>query len=322
MTETELNGTASRDNPFAKLKILDNDFLNQIEDRFPCSKCRKSRKFFCYSCFVPVDRLANRLPNVEVPLFIDIIKHKNETEGKSTAAHAAILAPKYVTVYEYPTIPDYSKEDGVVLIFPSHKSTDVQSLFSDNVQANNFELPKGHNMGTLLKRIPVGQCRTENEKSSENNRSCELPIKKAVFIDSTWNQSRSIYKDENISSLRCVVLQNRLSQFWRHQKDSPRWYLATIEAIHQFLIELHINAWGIDETYLGFENLGLNMSAICDRTKRNTRRTDDASAEASMVGVPYNGQYDNLLFFFTHMYKLIHSYYDHNKLKAYKRPVN
>lgn len=254
---------------------------------------------------------------------IDIIKHKNETEGKSTAVHAAILAPKYVTVYEYPSIPDYSKEDGVVLIFPSNKSTDVHSLFSDHVQANNLQLPKGYNMGTLLKRIPVEQCHTVDEQNSDDKLPCHLPIKKAVFIDSTWNQSRSIYKDANISSMRCVVLQNRLSQFWRHQKDSPRWYLATIEAIHQFLIELHINAWGIDETYLGFENLGLNMSAICDKIKRiNTVRADDASGEASMVNAPYNGQYDNLLFFFTHMYKLIHSYYDHNKLKAYKRPVH
>lgn len=212
-------------------------------------------------------------------------------------------------------IPDYTKEEGVVLIFPSNKSTNVHALFSDNVQPNNIELPKGLSMGTLMKRIAV-ECRTVAENgSADANVSYELPIKKAVFIDSTWNQSRSIYKDEKINSLRSVVLQNRLSQFWRHQKDSPRWYLATIEAIHQFLIELHINAWGIDETYTGFENLGLNMSSFCDKYKSNT--TDGASRD---VATPYHGQYDNLLFFFTYMYKLIHSCYDHNKLKAYKRP--
>lgn len=68
MTETDLNGTSFRDDPFVKLKISDNDFLNHVEDRSPCSKCRKSRKFFCYSCFVPVDGLASKLPNVEVGL--------------------------------------------------------------------------------------------------------------------------------------------------------------------------------------------------------------------------------------------------------------
>lgn len=222
-------------------------------------------------------------------------------------------------------IPDYTKEDGVVLIFPSHKSTSVHALFSQNVQPiqlNNVQLPKGHNVGTLLKRLPV-ECRTADENGVEDDYTpYELPVKKAVFIDSTWNQSRSIYKDDKISSLRCVVLQNRLSQFWRHQKGSPRWYLATIEAIHQFLIELHINAWGLDETYMGFDNLGLNMSAICDRQKVNAMHKDGLFRDLSTVNTPYSGQYDNLLFFFTHMYKLIHTYYDHNKLKAYKRPVN
>lgn len=215
-------------------------------------------------------------------------------------------------------IPDYSKEDGVVLIFPSHKSLSVQGLFSRNVEVSNVQVPKGHCIGTLLKHLPI-ECLsvTADDNDKENGDVLyELPIKKAVFIDSTWNQSRSIYKDERISSLKSIVLQNRLSQFWRHQKGSPRWYLATIEAIHQFLIEFHINAWGLDETYMGFEYLGLNVSAICDKLKGNKTIHTDGSVQ------PYNGQYDNLLFFFTHMYKLIHSYYDHNKLKAYKRPVN
>lgn len=75
----------------------------------------------------------------------------------------------------------------------------------------------------------------ENTKASDEQQSQQcysldnLPIKRAVFIDSTWNQSRSIFKDPRINQLRPVVLQNRLSQFWRHQKGSPRWFLATIE---------------------------------------------------------------------------------------------
>lgn len=41
---------------------------------------------------------------------IDIIKHPNETDGKSTAIHAKILAPGDVTIYTYPCIPDYDKD--------------------------------------------------------------------------------------------------------------------------------------------------------------------------------------------------------------------
>lgn len=46
----------------------------------------------------------------QLPLQIDIIKHKKEIDGKSTAIHAAILAPNNVSIYTYPHIPDYEKD--------------------------------------------------------------------------------------------------------------------------------------------------------------------------------------------------------------------
>lgn len=133
---------------------------------------------------------------------------------------------------------------------------------------------------------------------------CDLPIERAIFIDSTWNQSKGIYKDERINSLKCVVLQNRISQFWRHQRGSPRWYLSTIEAIHQFLVEIHINMLGANINYDGLKNCFTDK--VLDHLVLNKSNS-------------YNGQYDNLLFFFRHMYKLIHSYYSHEMLYAYKR---
>lgn len=53
---------------------------------------------------------------VKLPVKIDIIKHANETDGKSTAIHAKILAPSDVTIYTFPCIPDYEK-DKVSFIF-------------------------------------------------------------------------------------------------------------------------------------------------------------------------------------------------------------
>lgn len=53
---------------------------------------------------------------VQLPVKIDIIKHPNETDGKSTAIHAKILAPNDVTIYTYPCIPDF-EEDKVVVFF-------------------------------------------------------------------------------------------------------------------------------------------------------------------------------------------------------------
>lgn len=46
----------------------------------------------------------------QLPVKIDIIKHPNETDGKSTAIHAKILAPNDVTIYTYPCIPDFETD--------------------------------------------------------------------------------------------------------------------------------------------------------------------------------------------------------------------
>ncbi|XP_030757612.1 DTW domain-containing protein 1 [Sitophilus oryzae] len=297
------------ENPFDGFKIDDNTILNKLEGRQPCPNCGKSRKFFCYTCYVPISPLNGKLPHVKLPLKIDIIKHKYEIDGKSTASHAALLARDDIKVYTYPDIPDYSNEN-VVLIFPGQKAISVSQL----VNGGSFEkileyqrqpldeLPAGYNRSTLMKNIP--------KTREETNVKCivkQLPITKAVFIDSTWHQCKSIYKDERIKSIPCVVIQNRISQFWRHQKGSPRWYLATVEAIHQFLFEIHLHCWGLHQEYKGIKNCftekGLEQLESCYSRNENA----------------YNGQYDNLLFFFKHMYDVIHTYYKHEDLYAYKR---
>ena len=47
---------------------------------------------------------------IKLPVKIDIIKHPNETDGKSTAIHAKILAPDDVDIYTYPCIPDFETD--------------------------------------------------------------------------------------------------------------------------------------------------------------------------------------------------------------------
>jgi len=82
-----------------------------------------------------------------------------------------------------------------------------------------------------------------------------------------------------ISDLQRVELKTKKTKFWRHQKDIPDTYLATIEAIYYFLREFHEN----------------------------------------FLTSPYTGQYDNLLFFFKFMYSKIRTMYNGGEeLKAYK----
>lgn len=314
--------TSERVNPFSFMKINDNKILNNIKGRFKCTKCGKSRKFYCYSCLLCVGDLHKIIPTVTIPITIDIIKHKQEIDGKSTSGHAAIICPDKCTVYIYPNIPDYTLEEGTVLIYPGSGSFTVTQIFNENIsldktKSNNFGFPSGFNMGTLLRtKLEESEHKKGVSLVDKQYTYDNLPIKKAVFIDSTWNQSRSIFKDEKLSRLKQVVLQNRASQFWRHQKGSPRWYLATIEAIHQFLLEIHVNAWGLGRSYKGLINLD-----VCPEFYKYVEEKDDTYDQMSKTG-PYNGQYDNLLFFFTNMYELIHKHYDHNELKSYKRPIN
>lgn len=315
--------TRPRKYPFVNMCIADHTILDTIEGRHICTECNRSRKFFCYNCYIPVGNLDEIIPKVQIPVHIDIIKHKKEIDGKSTAIHAAILAKERVRIFTYPDIPDYAQEgDGVVLIFPSSKSLTVPQLFDRKIRLKtegNYGMPEGHNIGTMLRRRIEEVNEEENTSRNYANQPQwtfeDLPVKRAVFIDSTWNQSRGIYKDPRVRCLKAVILQNRFSQFWRHQRGSPRWYLATIEAIHQFLLEVHVNAWGLNRNYLGLDNLEIGQGFY------NTARLVDDETLNLTREASYNGHYDNLLYFFANMYDLIHKYYDHNELKSYRRPI-
>ncbi|XP_063702497.1 tRNA-uridine aminocarboxypropyltransferase 1 [Culicoides brevitarsis] len=308
----------NREYPFTGMKIDDSSFLETGESRFICRRCFKSRKYFCYNCNLALEELADRIPKVKLPIKVDIIKHKREIEGKSTSVHAAILSDD-VRVYLHPDIPDYSQESGVFLVYPSSTSISIMHLLQGQTELKlkeNFGLSKDKCMGTLLSKkldeVIADDGKTEEMELKEYKSVEELPVKKIVFIDSTWNQSRSIYTDERVKRLKTIVIQTRLSNFWRHQRGTPRWYLATIEAIHQVLLELHVYAFGLDPNYRGLDKLEVTLA---NPPMRNPKEDTDSAVQ------PYNGQYDNLLFFFQHMYQLIHSYYDVSELKAYKRPT-
>ena len=51
---------------FDQLAIDDNSWLDEVDSRVTCHKCQRSRKYYCYSCFVPVGGIDDRLPKVHV----------------------------------------------------------------------------------------------------------------------------------------------------------------------------------------------------------------------------------------------------------------
>lgn len=54
--------------PFEFLHIADNSFLDDIDGRSACPKCYKSRKIYCYSCYVPNRGVSDLLPKVKVSI--------------------------------------------------------------------------------------------------------------------------------------------------------------------------------------------------------------------------------------------------------------
>ncbi|XP_037083256.1 tRNA-uridine aminocarboxypropyltransferase 1-like [Pollicipes pollicipes] len=186
--------------PFKDFKISSTDVLDKVLVRSPCPKCSKSRMYFCYNCLVPVEALMGHIPHVQLPLTVEIIKHPSETDGKSTAVHAAVLAPDDVILRTYPDVGTYDPEE-TVLVFPSESAGSVADACAAFAAARR-------------------------------------PIRRALFLDCTWNQCRRLTSDERLRGLRAVHLRAHHTRFWRYQRGKPRTHLATVEAVYYFLREL------------------------------------------------------------------------------------
>ncbi|XP_074863334.1 tRNA-uridine aminocarboxypropyltransferase 1 isoform X1 [Carettochelys insculpta] len=267
-TTSSLQGNPLQNLQLASWEVLENA---QKSGRSKCPRCGSSRMFYCYSCYVPVETVPTKeIPVVKLPLNIDIIKHPNETDGKSTAVHAKLLAPEDVTIYTYPCIPDYEgQRHEIALIFPGPNSVSVKDI-ALYLQKHVKHISSGNGGDSsaepCLKKAKIETKEDKNlSEYNSNSRSEDIVLKKVIFIDSTWNQTNKIITDERLQGLLQIELKTRKTCFWRRQKGKPDTYLATIEAIYYFLVEYH----------------------------------------QEVLKESYKGQYDNLLFFFSFMYTLI-----------------
>lgn len=243
------------EDPLQNLCLASQEILQKAQQsgRSKCLRCGGSRMFYCYTCCVPVENVpVEQIPLVKLPLKIDIIKHPNETDGKSTAIHAKLLAPEFVNIYTYPCIPEYEEKDHeVALIFPGPQSISIKDI--------SFHLQKRiQNKGKTddPKRPSFKHKKTEERESCDlNDSKCKGPtLRKVIFIDSTWNQTNKIVTDERLQGLLQVELKTRKTCFWRHQKGKPDTFLSTIEAIYYFLVDYHTDI--LKEKYKGqYDNL-------------------------------------------------------------------
>jgi DTW domain-containing protein YfiP len=189
------------------LVICGSPHTTRAAERSSCPKCSRSRRFYCYNCYCYVGTDEKLMPRVRLPIPVDIVKHPLEVPGKSTAVHGKMLSPS-VSLYEFPEFPNYTKEEGVYLMYPSKEAQSAQALISPSSD--------------------VGE-------GKEHILAVRLRVKKLVLIDSTWQKAKEILRDDRVSTLPCVRLSGTETKFWRPQpKNVDSTCLATIEALYYF----------------------------------------------------------------------------------------
>ncbi|KAG0317044.1 hypothetical protein BG000_004656, partial [Podila horticola] len=115
--------------PFSDFQISDASVLDQVP-KAHCPKCHRNSRYFCYKCLDLVGDFPSGsvVPQLKLPIRLDIIRHEQERDGKSTALHAAVLAPRDVTVYEWTQMPQYEDVDRLLLLFPSEGAKQLSEI--------------------------------------------------------------------------------------------------------------------------------------------------------------------------------------------------
>lgn len=79
--------------PFHHLKITNTQILDTIEGRKICKRCNKSRKFFCYSCYIPVIS-KEYFPTIKVLIIWQVENHSGVNEF-------TVIFHKVLYIYNY-----------------------------------------------------------------------------------------------------------------------------------------------------------------------------------------------------------------------------
>ena len=167
--------------------------------------------------------------DVKLPVKVKVLLHRQEHKGKATSVHAGVLSSD-VALHVHPDLPTDTNPETTLLVYPSDDAKTLDEMAAE---------------GSLDK------------------------VETLVFIDSTWQQSKSICRDENVRKIgRPVQLNEYRTLFWRYQNTGDERFLATIEAIYYLLRDLHIAR-----------------------------------------GNKYVGQFDDILYYYVHQYAVIQERY-------------
>lgn len=124
----ELTGDAF----FDSLHLASQDVLSAAR-RGACPKCGRSRMHFCADCHVLAGLEQGDVPCVDLPMRLDIVKHPQEPNSKSTAIHAKVLAPGQTRIFDFPDFPEFDAAT-TVLAYPADDAIGVEDLPTEGIQ--------------------------------------------------------------------------------------------------------------------------------------------------------------------------------------------
>ncbi|GET92687.1 hypothetical protein, conserved [Leishmania tarentolae] len=243
--------------------------LREQKDRRECPKCHKRRLFYCYDCLTIVHPESHP-PPLALPLNVYVVLHPNELRGKSTSLAASTISPD-LHIVEYPAVPEQLEPEDTLVLYPSEKSVELHEV--DHLDQ----------------------------------------YKNVVFIDSTWQQSKAIARDERVSKFKHVRIKSQTSLFWRFQNNDPT-YLATVEAIYYFLREYitQVNTVKAQLEHSGSisspsppteHQIESNDSkASPSASNEISPKTIDGAASSIETTAFYDGEVDDLLFYYINQY--------------------
>ncbi|KAG5466209.1 hypothetical protein LSCM4_01354 [Leishmania orientalis] len=150
--------------------------------------------------------------------------------------------------------------------------------------------------------------------------------KNVVFIDSTWQQSKAIARDERVKKLKHVRIKSQTSLFWRFQNNDPT-YLATVEAIYYFLREYITQ---VNQVKAEAEHSGSSPSpplahqietkdskASASASNEVSLNTTDGAASSDDASTFYHGEVDDLLYYYINQYIGVQQRYTNGNLNKY-----
>jgi DTW domain-containing protein YfiP len=184
------------------------------------TRCPSCGSFRKYFCYECCVPLVENFPHIDLPAKALILKCKKEPRSKSSVVVVKVICP------ESSEIADCLGEDDSIPVF----------------EPGSWVL------------FPGPEAKSFNELTDEEIRN----IKQLIFIDSTWHQTKSMLRNQNLNAVPKLKLENHTTAFWRYQSVSKH-SLATVEAVfyayEDYHEEMHKRGFFDDRPIGRYDNL-------------------------------------------------------------------